>query len=164
MLGVKVRVLTNIIAPSHSKSMLRHLVKKFELDKKYPDAAKHLDRVFNRAVNPITNQREVWLEGNAVLAAIKCAIGVVGKPIDFPVVFGMYFPEDCTNVVIKHVTKNDGTTTLFVSEVIIPDSVGILLLKDLPKEKYMPDRIQIGAMQKKGFGLVEILWQKGGKE
>ena len=157
--SVKVKVLTMIFAPAHAKSMLRYLITKYDLDKKYGKESFHLDRIFLRAENPITKRKNIWIEGYTVVSAMKTALGLAGQEVTMPKIYGIYFPEDSAQIVLKHITMKNGRETLLVSEVILPNSYGDLILERFPDEDMRPTYIQIGGKRKKGYGLVEIYWR-----
>jgi len=129
------------------------------LVEKYGEEAKHLDCFFFRTENPITRKQEILIPGSTVYGAIKVALGKQGVPMKYPWIFGIFVDEEHVKMNILKRTLPNGKSSLLCGEIILPNTTGFLLIKDLPEEDLRPRVINLGKMKKQGYGLVEILWE-----
>lgn len=169
----KLKVVSPVIAPKLPESLTKEVKSYLKSINKYTnEELEHLDRVFLRFRDPVTNLVKVFIRGTTIRGAIKVAIGVLGRPLFGLRIIGAYFSENSVKVYTQSLIKN-GKQKLFTYEFIIPGSEGVVYsLDDLESEfAYkvgdedgksstirkiritLPIMISIGAMKSKGHGV-----------
>ena len=136
-----------------------------ELVKRYgEEKAKHIDYMFMRAPHPITNEWSAYIPGWAVLAALKSAAGIGGKPLPLKGVeiLGIYFPLKWLSILTHLIGKPGKEPVLMMAEAINPGAEGQMIwLGDpaaIPNEIKVPTA-WIGRARSKGYGKVQIRWE-----
>ena len=157
MLAVIVKTITPVVAPVHSKRMLRRLIEKYNLNE-------HLDRIFFRV--SIGGKPHIWIPGRAVRYAIRNALYDLGEEklprFEMLKIFGMVFKQE--DVVIEHffLKPKGQKSSLMCVEIVPPDSMGLILFgtREIPDIIKKVAKLQIGGLRTHGYGWVEIFWDK----
>jgi len=162
----EVIAVTDIQAPLQPKlieTLKEHIAKKYG-----EGLAEHIDRAFerNEVARLLLGEKyakyKVYIPGSAVYSALKDAAGIPGEPLyaSFSI-FGIVFPEDATRVKIFSITLPDKLRkTLSIVEVIPSGTPGLMIVGgDIPEKLKSVRYIMIGRGRKRGFGLIQILWE-----
>ena len=153
------RVISPVVAPVLPWCTVERLKSELPYDQ---ETLEHIDRVFERTVNPLTGQKCVWVKGYAIRSALKEALGVKGKPVRGLRIIGAYFPLDAVSVEVSHVTQASGRGTPVLYEVIKAGATGTVIAIDSVEDfltqhgARLPFTFQLGAWKSKGFGLVVL--------
>ena len=163
------RVVTPIVAPYQPEATVASIVRSYGLERKYGvEVASHIDRVFLRAVDPLTGGARVFIPGSVVRAALKEAAGLVGVPTGSLRILGAFFREEDVILLTSNVTKPNGEKTLTTYEAVRAGAEGVVYSEDDIEAEFpvgdgkerksirLPIAVALGGRRTRGMGRVVI--------